>query len=749
MPLRFLVGREYFNRDDFFKPDPTFGAVLDTSELQCYLEAWQKRVLDVDEARRAEAGKGANDMLKQTGQIVHSLFRFLHLQFDREQFLFGPHIIAPLSMIHFAGVLMHHALWNACSQVLDIPSPGDGGRLAGPRLPFLKWRMKDEGWCPHMVQRLHSSYDVDEVVYAYALGTVRTKDDHSLCSGHACAANNTSDSIELPVKHVSEHCVSCPTVQTPAEDILRIIQQGAVPALRAQTRNCHEAVLSATSMTEGDRYVAISHLWADRLGSVTSNSIARCQVTRITEQLNSLQEGEESGNLRFWMDTLCIPVGAEHQELRDSQISRMHEIYKRAYAVVVIDADTLALSQLVDFTELAMRLVMSAWISRLWTYQEGSLNNRLMILASDGLIDLDAKIKSELYRDRVKDPPQHKVTDKMIRATVLALGRPQHHSSRPSGIPLTKEHGDYALHYMARNEGDLDAQKTLQAIGVRTSSRCENESVIIGATLGLDLWGILKAPAEERMAAFLKALPCIPGNLIFCVGPRLNKPGFRWAPSTVIRSNGGYIPTIVDYMVPWDEVTTRMGGHLPRPLSKLDSEGRGLLSFNAAIGLRNAHRIHPDHPNMAISIFEAVYSFHATGVNPSSYDVDSLGSLHIQAALDRETRLAILIPEFDPENKLTCGVIVEILSDTKPIEHTNLGAGRAAATKAKFLTTVAFQEKLLGQVMRPVETEDQSLTPSVSFPQDLYYGIEELEQEVRWQARNQAEWLWPRFWLID
>jgi hypothetical protein len=422
----------------------------------------------------------------------------------------------------------------------------------------------------------------------------------------------------------------------------------------------------------------------------------------------------------------------------------MHDIYKQAYAVIVIDADTVTMDKNADFTEIGMRLFLSAWSSRLWTYQEGSLNPRVIVMARNGLIDLDAMIKAQLRRDRTADPPQHNLAEKMIRASVLALGRPQHHSQRSSSIPLLEDGSDLAMLHMARHDGDLDAQKMFHAMSDRTSSRSDNETIIFGATLGLELSDILKAPAERRMVAFLKVLPYIPGNLLFSVGQRLAEPGFRWASKTIIRSNGGYSSAILDHMVPWSEFMTKLSMRSPRPLATLDPNGKGLSCFNPAISLKNVHQTYPDQCLLFIALFDTVYAFHATCADSAKNDVDAESSDRIRTMLDQGKELAIVVPEFDPGNKMTCGSLVEILSKTTPIESVDLESGRRVPTRARFCMTVRFIEKGIGQVVFAAESEDEDSTQG-----PLEGGSEQERQEMRRFTQYQAEWLWPRFWLID
>ncbi|KAK5683995.1 hypothetical protein LTS10_003859 [Elasticomyces elasticus] len=292
---------------------------------------------------------------------------------------------------------------------------------------------------------------------------------------------------------------------------------GGVPVL--QIYKAENGRLSLVAHKLGDehaKYVAISHAWVDGLGCTTMNSIAHCQLERIADRVAALQLTEKHATLCIWMDTLCVPVNHTFSHLRDLQMQRMHQIYKNAYAVMVLDVDTITLQAIAPFEEISMRLYMSAWSSRLWTYQEGSLNRRLLVMSEDSYIDLEIRLnqaRGHEYADTTQMALSHNLVDAMLRWTVFSLGRAYIH------VPT---------------DGSLDAQHAIHAIRDRTSSRPDSDAIIIGSALGLDVKSILEAPSEERMATLIGAMPRVAANMLFSPGPRLTTPGLRWSPTSVI-----------------------------------------------------------------------------------------------------------------------------------------------------------------------------------------------------------------------
>ena len=266
-------------------------------------------------------------------------------------------------------------------------------------------------------------------MYGYALGTLRTNTgDHGRCSAKTCLADNVllseRDSAAAKIKHVNAGC-ECWTVEAPIDEIVTTLREGQIPVLRIGTDDGYKLSLHARQGNHdksGGRYVAISHCWIDGLGSPTSNTIAHCQLTRIADRLGLLEASESCGELSMWIDTLCVPVDAQYRDLRAMAITKMHEIYEKAYAVMVMDEDLARLPRNPSIEELGMRLHLSVWTSRLWTYQEGALNERLLVMTRDRVLDVDECVKSALQRNTSEDRLQRDLVDKAIRDTIFGLG---------------------------------------------------------------------------------------------------------------------------------------------------------------------------------------------------------------------------------------------------------------------------------------------------------------------------------------
>ncbi len=88
------------------------------------------------------------------------------------------------------------------------------------------------------------------------------------------------------------------------------------------------------------------------------------------------------------------------------------------------------------------------------------------------------------------------------------------------------------------DDGHADLGGIMGALRHRSVSVETDEPLLIGNLLGLDVEEILNGSDETRVYRMWSLMPSIrPGickSIIFSLGPRLSKEGFRWAPSTML-----------------------------------------------------------------------------------------------------------------------------------------------------------------------------------------------------------------------
>lgn len=94
----------------------------------------------------------------------------------------------------------------------------------------------------------------------------------------------------------------------------------------------------------------------------------------------------EHGTARpFWIDTLCVPV--KSIEGRKAAIRKMHEMYKHAESVLLLDRSLQECSGKASPTECLIRIAMSSWSSRLWTLQEAALARNIYFDFGECILD--------------------------------------------------------------------------------------------------------------------------------------------------------------------------------------------------------------------------------------------------------------------------------------------------------------------------------------------------------------------------
>lgn len=688
---------------------------LKTDSLERHLQSWKEKVDQLDEESKKSIREMIIPAFEQAAAMLRNVSQFL----EHIYLIYSAHRGStagiehdPVGMTHFACVLLHQALVRACSRTLGFPFRAGSPFALRSCTPWLRSRMVLEGWCPYTVWRLYVVSDVDELVYGYFLGSKRITQDHSRCIDTECIANTIRS--DAPPQHTQTDC-GCEIIYPPLQKMMDIIGQGGVPILRIK-KESNNLVLEAEELNGAHKYVAMSHVWADGLGSLNSNSIFSCQLERILDRLVKLDEREHCGELFLWIDTLCIPVDPDFQDLRDSQILKMYEIYKNAHCTLAIDLDFLDMNEDAGIAEIGMRLYLSAWCSRLWTYEEGSLAQRVFLMSREGIVDVDTAFKAEMENPSSGRVLTNNLEDVMARVTVFSLGRP-HYDSNPSDASNAAEF--YKILDKLRAEGDADAQKMLYGIRDRTSSRPDDEAIVIAASLGINTLPVLRAPPEDRMVALIKTMPHVPANLLFTAGPRLTHTGFRWAPASVLRAKGAVPYGPVSDLVPMSLRDLETGSRAVRLMSKLDEEGRGLVTFNPAIGIK---KIIATNNAFVVEMLDKPFAFSLTDANYSPESVESERMQKVVQMLNEDKQLVILVPTFDPTSRIHAGVLVETLSEIKPLSEQK---GYAGAIKSTFVGPVNFNHM--------VQTQFKQSKEAGSVPGN----------EI------QADWLTPRFWLVD
>lgn len=232
------------------------------------------------------------------------------------------------------------------------------------------------------------------------------------------------------------------------------------------------------------------------------------------------------------MDTLCVPVHEDLKSYRDKAISLMGQTYRDASAVLILDREIQRLDiSTVSPLEQDILTAFIGWTRRLWTLQEAALASRLYIQTLLTPYKLESttpslSLRDELYArvcfredmaafTRSRIPPMSSLT-----RTIVESSEPQ-----PGVFPITTNSTPF--------------QRLALAVQHRTTSKMDDEPVILAIMLGLDFVESFRAAGPDRdarMAALFVLLRDIPSDIIFFGGvwQCCAQAPFRWAPRSLL-----------------------------------------------------------------------------------------------------------------------------------------------------------------------------------------------------------------------
>ncbi|KAI0718172.1 hypothetical protein C8T65DRAFT_639237 [Cerioporus squamosus] len=374
-------------------------------------------------------------------------------------------------------------------------------------------RMLETGWCPYTLAKLRKT-DSESAVILGILGMERPSvrhrpDEHAACTEESCTVHNV-DPATYTTHHTTPTC-SCPFLAPTFSGVDAMLSVGEIPVMT------YEGDRLSTRRAADGPYVAISHVWADGLGSTTEKGLPTCQVSRISAFARQLVPDGA-----FWIDGLCVP---EAKHLRKSAIRLMARTYRGADQVVVLDAGIRSHCSLSRTpAENILRVKTSVWMQRIWTMHEAFLARELYFEFSDGL-----------------------VAGSSIRRGLERSGLPGHYSWWwiVMNVFLDTTLLDPAAGESERRRRFTDVARR---IAFCTTSKPEDAAVAVAGMLDMDVSKLLDEPdVDARMRTLLLEMRTLSVDIMFRrpltahEAERLPYPGFRWAPRnvTVINWYGG------------------------------------------------------------------------------------------------------------------------------------------------------------------------------------------------------------------
>ncbi|KAI0653110.1 hypothetical protein C8Q70DRAFT_875866, partial [Cubamyces menziesii] len=327
------------------------------------------------------------------------------------------------------------------------------------------------------------------------------------------------------------------------EDVAGLLSRGRVPVVvligeELRVRHAQDVP-----------YVAISHVWAERMGSTTEVGLPGCMVHRIAGLAQRLLPPDAPGaeSAFWWMDSMCVPRAREQ---RKRAIGLMAQTYRGAARVLVVDDSIRAACSAArgGLDETLARIGVSRWMRRVWTLQEALLAHELWFEFRDGLVDVEEQLLAPLRLDSEASsfPARHEapIFDAREKRRVARLAL---------NSVLAGEGGD-------SEDTMMTMENIVQLLRGRRTTKPEDELVAIASLLPpmvrLEaLLAVSDGPGlvERRMQVFLLQLRAVPRALPFCTSPRLEAlPGFAWAPRLLVQDGESAMGT-------WDARAHGMG----------------------------------------------------------------------------------------------------------------------------------------------------------------------------------------------
>ncbi|KAI1808580.1 hypothetical protein F4811DRAFT_176509 [Daldinia bambusicola] len=370
-----------------------------------------------------------------------------------------------------------------------------------PYTSLLEEDMLAQGWCPSVISYLTSTVSVSSLEYAVSCGPMNDGKDHQHCSPQSCATY-VVDTAAYTAQHTSA-CRSllgrlrdtCYNISVNLCEVKNLLIAGEIPTIKLyEDEDSHKCKLSVHKGSDVE-YIAISHVWADGLGSTTEDGLPICQIRRLATLV-----GPQNA---FWIDSLCIPRA---DSVRKKAIGMMAQTYSQAKAVLVLDRTLQLCQSTAPLGVRILRVLTSGWMQRLWTLQEAVLSKALYLNFADAQTLLSGLIPSP--NDMLLSPQTVDFAGELFRLTKKSV------------------HGVYSV-------GDI-----YRSLRWRTTNRPSDETLAIASLLGVQPSILVNLNSELRMMRLIQELGDIPSNVLFLTGSKLQVPGFRWLPTSFMAAHG-------------------------------------------------------------------------------------------------------------------------------------------------------------------------------------------------------------------
>jgi hypothetical protein len=245
----------------------------------------------------------------------------------------------------------------------------------------------------------------------------------------------------------------------------------------------------------------------------------------------------------FWIDSLCIPVQPMYKEIRRLAVSRINDVFRDAYQILVLDAELQSIS-VPDTIEGFMRISLCRWMRRLWTLLEGAVGSRVHVKFHNRMFSLDDSYH-EIGPNRKPGSvdPRRKDPRTLLAGSLTADATMFYWKIRSFRTQVVDEEERKFYGYSGFTSLDsLDVQEkaaiarrcfgiieAFSASRYRTTSRIEDVYLCLANLLGWDTSDLRSVPVEQRMKLLFESQSILPQGILFVQGLRMAEPGWKWA----------------------------------------------------------------------------------------------------------------------------------------------------------------------------------------------------------------------------
>lgn len=455
--------------------------------------------------------RGRQEMLKPWLERIHTSLRQAHsllVGFTKSQFT----VFNPLGDDASAMVCLIALVGEALVKAkMGFPSglPQQGFSWSMVWVPPYTERMMEErvadGWCRSTVEYLIRTSSVSSLEYASECGPIEDGKHHGACSVQSCATYIVDIKTYTP-----KHALSCKSSKKSSEipckyskpsfeEIEQYILGEGIPVITLANGPDDISVNLQVHRASDIPYVAISHVWADGLGSTTEVGLPTCQLRRLASLTSKIRPGAA-----FWTDSICIP---EARHLRKKAIAMMARTYSEAVAVLVLDGGLQRCYSTEPRGVKILRVLTSGWMRRLWTLQEAVLSKELHLVFADAQLLLKDLMPTP--NDMLLFPHLTDLAGELFRLIKLS------------------SYGSYSIGDIARS------------LQWRTTNRPPDETLAIASLLGAKPAVFVDLDPEQRMMRLIQHIGKLPRNVLFLPGAKLQFSGFRWAPKSFMAAHSG------------------------------------------------------------------------------------------------------------------------------------------------------------------------------------------------------------------